>query len=378
VLFKRNFNIFKPKNTAVKSAVNADFYRELKSSIHVLKGMSQLAMESKNMDSLKENLSAVKLATDELVFLVDNLHTIQEIESDTLRINKEKFSLISYLENLFVLTNAKAKVKQSNFRQMVYEGVPDWVQFDKTKLSLILLNLLNNAIRFSNGNDIEVEVKLIARRKLGKQNCSKIEIEISNEGSGISKELLALIQQEKFEKISGNGLYIVNELTKKLGGQFKINSIKSQGVMVKLQFEFEETDEQNIGFSNKNLKKLNKHILLADDNVMNQKFLEKVLQDAGYQCDCVSNGAEVLEALTQKSYNMLLLDVHMPVLDGIATCKRIKSEKYFNRHSQMPIVGLTANAQLRMKKKCQDVGMNDVLNKPFNKEQLLQIVNDLI
>jgi len=377
VLFKRNFSFMKSTKPA-KTAVNADFYRELKSSIHVLKGMSQLAMESKNMDSLKENLSAVKLATDELVFLVDNLHTIQEIESDTLRINKEKFSLISYLENLFVLTNAKAKVKQSNFRQMVYEGVPDWVQFDKTKLSLILLNLLNNAIRFSNGNDIEVEVKLIARRKLGKQNCSKIEIEISNEGSGISKELLALIQQEKFEKISGNGLYIVNELTKKLGGQFKINSIKSQGVMVKLQFEFEETDEQNIGFSNKNLKKLNKHILLADDNVMNQKFLEKVLQDAGYQCDCVSNGAEVLEALTQKSYNMLLLDVHMPVLDGIATCKRIKSEKYFNRHSQMPIVGLTANAQLRMKKKCQDVGMNDVLNKPFNKEQLLQIVNDLI
>lgn len=379
VFFKKNFTSENPIKPILKPTVSTDFYRELKSSIHVLKGMSQLAMESKNMDALKENLSAVKMATDELAFLVDNLHAIQEIESASIRLNKEKFSLIAYFENLFVLIDAKSKVKNNNFRQMVYEGVPDWVLFDKAKLNLILLNVFNNAIRFSNGTDIEVEVKLISRRKAGNQNFSKIEIKISDEGPGISKELLALIEQNSFDKLpSGKGLRIVYELTKLLGGQIKLNSIKAQGVMVKLQFEFEESTAQFENLPNKSLKKLNKLILVADDNTMNQKFLEKVLQDAGYQCECVSNGVEVLEALSQKSYDMLLLDVHMPVLDGIATCKRIKAEQFFKRHSQVPIIGLTANAQLKIKKKCQDVGMNEVLNKPFNKEQLLQIVNNLI
>ncbi len=379
LVFRKNFGSIKSPKPIVKKAVSIDFYRELNSAIHVLKGMSQLAMESKNMEGLKENLSAVKLATDELVFLVDNLNTLQDIESGALRLNKEQFSLIGFLENLFVSIDAKAKVKQNDFRQMVYAGVPEWIKFDKGKLSMVLLNLFNNAIRFSNGSTIEVEVKLIARKKIGNQNYSKIEIKISDEGPGIKKEIIDLVSQNEYNKLPhGKGLKIVHALMHSLGGQFKLTSIKGQGVMAKIQFEVEEVEAPLTYASSKSLKKLNKLILVADDNIMNQKFLEKVLVDTGYQCECVSNGAEVLDAMSQKQYDMLLLDVYMPILDGIETCKRIRSDQYFKRHNKVPIVGLTANTQSKIKKKCQDVGMNQVLNKPFNKEQLLHIVNELL
>lgn len=379
LFLKRSFSFVSAPKPELKKTVSLDFYRELKSAIHVLKGMSQLAMESKNMDGLKENLLAVKLATDELVFLVDNLNTLQEVESGVLRLNKEQFSLLSFLENLFVSIDAKAKVKHNEFRQMVYSGVPDWINFDKGKLNLALLNLFNNAIRFSNGTTIEVEVKLVSRKKIGNSNYSKIEIKISDEGPGIKKEFMDTIAQNNFDKLpQGKGLKIVHAIVQLFGGLFKLSSIKGQGVMVKMQFEVEEVDAPSHTTATKSLIKRNKLILVADDNMMNQKFLEKVLVDTGYQCECVSNGTEVLEALNQKQYDMLLLDVYMPIFDGIETCKRIRGDQYFKRHSKVPIIGLTANTQSKIKKKCQDVGMNQVLNKPFNKEQLLQIVNELL
>ena len=379
LFFKKSFGVVKFSKPVAKQAISLDFYRELNSAIHVLKGMSQLSMESKNMEGLKDNLSAVKLATDELVFLVDNLNTLQDIEIGALRSNKEQFSLIGFLENLFVTIDTKAKVKQNDFRQMVYAGVPDWINFDKGKLNLVLLNLFNNAIRFSNGSTIEVEVKLLSRKKIGNQNYSKLEIKISDEGPGIRKEIMDLVSKNEFDKLPhGKGLKIVHALMHLLGGQLKLTSIKGQGVLAKILFEVEEVAAPLQQLGSKNLKKLNKLILVADDNIMNQKFLEKVLVDTGYQCECVSNGAEVLDALSQKQYDMLLLDVYMPNLDGIETCKRIRSDQYFKRHNKVPIIGLTANTQPKIKKKCQDVGMNQVLNKPFNKEQLLQIVNELI
>ncbi len=370
-----------------KSSMLQQINHEIRTPLNGIIGMSQLAIESKTFNELKDYLMHIKFSSDELMFVLNNLITYLQLERKEVVTTITPCNIHTSLETVFKTYQSKCSQKGLLFNQMVYPGVPKVILTDEQKLNNILHNLLNNAVNHTESGVVKIEVKDSATRLKGEQKFVTLQFSIIDEGSGLSEREIKDIfkkQPEVSNKTGfGIGLRNVKQLVEHLDGHLEVISEKGRGSSFIFELEVEIGENQPVDQIVNPTDILNfdpsKYlILIVEDNKLNQHLLIKILEKTGYSYQVAENGLEALNIIQEKSFDLVLMDIRMPEMDGIEATHHLRTDDTFAMDKNIPIVAVTAHDDAEERKKCFDVGMNDYLTKPVNKELLLDKIKEHI
>jgi signal transduction histidine kinase/CheY-like chemotaxis protein len=369
-----------------KSNILNQLNHEIRSPLNGVVGMSQLALESKTFGELKEYLSFIKLGGEELVFILNNLITYLQLDRNEAKPILAPFDLVNGLEELFSIYSLQCKNKGLLFNQMVMPGIPKMVNADKQKVLIMVQNLLSNAVKQTSRGVVKIEVLLLSTKKVGEKKLSIIQFSIIDEGPGLTeKEIKNIFKGTQKRAIVeagfGIGLKNVKELAELMGGKMEVISEKGKGSNFILKIELEELDANTtefefsksmlVSFSTANFK-----ILIVEDHQDNQFLFSKILEKEGYNYQIAENGLKALALIKENNYDLILMDIQMPAMDGIEAAKMIRNAAEFERDREVPIIAISANDDSLEKKKCFEIGINAYLNKPIKKELLLKTIQN--
>lgn len=375
-------------SSQAKSDILNQLNHEIRTPLNGVVGMSQLATESKTFAELKEYLSFIKLSGDELVYVLNNLITYLQLDRNEAKPILSPFDLPGALEELFNTYRIQCKNKGLLFNQMVMPGIPKWINGDKQKILIILQNLLSNAMKQTPKGIIKVEVSQSASRKKDGKKWSTIQFSVIDEGPGLSeKEIKSIFKgtpkTRKGETGFGIGLKNVKELSDLMKGHIEVISEKGVGSSFIVELELEEVEKtdtqflsESLAITNFNPQKYN--ILVVEDHLVNQFLLSKILEKEGYSCTLAENGLKALAALRERNFDLVLMDLRMPVMDGLETAQHIRNSEEFEKDRNIPIIAISAHEDYQEKKKCMEIGVNDYILKPIKKDILLKSLREQI
>ena len=356
----------------------ANISHELRTPIHAIVGFTDLLMENETNDEKAKFLRSIKGAGDSLLYLVNGILDLGKIEAGVFQFDYQSFSLSQLIEYIFSMLSLKATQKKIDFSYLIEDNVPDNLIGDKNRLAQILINLIDNALKFTN----EGTVKLLIKTNQNLDDKTLISFSVSDNGIGISKDKLASIferftqaEENTSRKYGGTGLglNICKLLVEKQGGNIAVESIKDIGTRFEFTLPFEVSNTTLHSKQKKSFKdysKLRGKILLCEDNEINQLIASSLFQQTAVDLDIASNGKIALEKLKENNYDLILMDIQMPEMDGYQTTVAVRQELKL----EIPIVALTAHSMFKERDKCLQIGMNDYLSKPFRKEEIFEKV----
>ncbi len=370
------------ENAIMKEQFMANMSHEIRTPMNSILGFSDLLEKTKLDKTQIEYLNAVKSSGTNLLNIINDILDFSKIEAGKLNIEKISFNLTDVLESLKVMFTPKANEKRINFSVTIDPKTPAYIFGDPTRLNQILINLVNNAIKFTQQGD----VKLICEIKSIEHDIVQFVFKVQDTGIGIPADKIHSVFErfnqgntETTRKYGGNGLglAIVKQLVEIQNGDIHLKSKEGVGseFIVKISYPIsyenkklvtESTNHQLKIIANKPLT-----VLLAEDHKLNQKLAITYLSDFGLSVDLAENGIEAIEKFKSKSYDLVLMDIQMPLLDGYHAAKQIREEL----NSKVPIIAMTANIMANEREKCLSYGMNDYLSKPFKEIDLYNIVN---
>ena len=379
--------LLKAKETAeqslvVKEQFLANMSHEIRTPMNAIIGFTDLFKKTPLNENQKQFVEAIAVSGDNLLTIINDILDFSKIESGKLEIETAPFSLKDVVYDSYNLMIQKAKEKNLQFNVNYGEEIPAVLMGDSARLNQILINLIGNAIKFTEQGNISVIVK-------AQGNISdrvKIEFTVKDSGIGIPKDKQEAVF-ERFTQASGEttrkfggtglGLSIVKSLVELQDGSIILDSEHGRGSTFIFYITYalaKDTDlikEENIIPSyNRNIKA---NLLLAEDNLMNQKLAKNVLLDFGFNLDIVDNGKLAVEKFQTGNYDLILMDMQMPEMDGYEATKMIRT---FN--TTIPIIAMTAHAMNGEKEKCLKLGMNDYISKPFKADDLYNKIVNLV
>ena len=362
------------------SKARADFLstvsHELRTPLNAINGITYLLLQEKPKVSQLNYLKSLEFSGNYLLNFINDILEINRLESDKVFIEKINFNLTELSENITASFKEFINENNINFHLNIDNSITYNLKGDPTKLSQILINLLNNAIKFSKDGDVWYTIK----KKSETENNVTLYFEISDNGIGIPKEK----QDAIFDSFSqgsveinrtyggtGLGLSIVKKILEIMGSQIHLKSESGKGSTFSFELEFEKGIRDNIVIEvNQKVEFLNqKNILLVEDNKINQMITKKMLEKRGITCKIIDNGEDAIEDVKTNSYDLILMDVHLPGINGTEATSEIRK---FN--NKIPIVALTAISLNENREMLLSYGMNDVITKPFEPEHFYTIV----
>jgi len=361
----------------------ANMSHEIRTPMNAVIGMTHLLNETPLTPIQKEYVNSLQFSADNLMGLINNILDLSKIEAGELNFEEEPFNLNKLMLGLHKAYELKLKNQPVLVSLDFDPAIQNMILGDSTRLNQILNNLLSNAGKFTQQGTINIRVLLLKKET----NRYWIEFQIQDSGIGIPKEKVNLIFQN-FKQAdtdvsrkyggTGLGLTIVKELVELQGGIIKVESTLSEGsifkVLLPLSFtdikagEEEEKNKEDRAIKENFLKKLS--LLVVEDNEMNQKLITKILEIWDVTFDLSINGMEAISLTQQKQYDMILMDINMPIIDGVEATNIIRKDKQ-NLNHKTPIMAMTAAALLEEKNKALQAGMNDYITKPFSPNILL-------
>jgi len=358
-------------NTAKTNLLNK-INHELRTPLNSILGMTQLAVESKNYNELKEYLLNIKLSGEELTFVLSNIINYLQISNKQAKAEEVPYHLKDMLDEIFKIYHSFCKNKGILFTNAIGIDVPEEVIADRFKIQTIINNLFYNAFRHTQKGVVNIHVKQAAFKATEKGNLSTLQVIVSDEGEGLKEnEIKNLFKHghKNKERGFGIGLFVIKELTKLVNGNITLTS--EIGVGSTFIFEFDVKINDSYSF---NPNKLNNqlNVLVVEDNLLNQKLITKILDKEKIQYQIATTGIEALNKLTEKSFNAILLDIGLPELNGFEVAYRIRNHEEYSTDKNIPIIALSANEDTNEHKKCIEVGINEYLSKPINKELLIK------
>ncbi|HZF64587.1 MAG TPA: ATP-binding protein, partial [Chitinophagaceae bacterium] len=290
------------------------------------------------------------------------------------------FSLRSITSSVGAMFTEKIKEKQLSYRGEIASDVPDILSGDAIRLTQILVNLLGNANKFTEAGEISLSVKLVH----ASNKEATIEIKVADTGIGIAKEKQAKIferfQQAETETTrrfggTGLGLSIVKQLVELQKGTIDIKSETGRGSEFTVRLPYKLPDEEKLlsaalATETQVASISDIHVLIAEDNAMNQQLIKHLMKNWNIRFTLVNNGAEAVEALNEQEFSVVLMDIQMPEMDGYTATEVIRKEL----GSDIPIIAMTAHAMIGEKERCIQLGMNDYISKPLKETVLYNII----
>ena len=380
---------------SAKSMFLANMSHEVRTPMNAVIGMLDMTLETDLTEDQKDNLNTAKEAADNLLNLLNDILDISRVEAGKIKLEHIEFNLWKVTESVTKGLSVLANKKNIKLSSCIHPGVPRFVIGDSTRLRQIIINLVNNAIKFTHEGKVEIgmEAEAVSEDEV------KITVSVSDTGIGIPKDKQALIfdvftqaDTSITRKYGGTGLglAICKKLVEMMGGQIWIESEEGVGstfrftVLMRVSLKSESTLvpgedmvpaplKKDIG--SKGLRILN--ILLAEDNPLNQKIAAKLLGKKGWLVTVALNGQEALDQLSEKSFDLVLMDVQMPVLDGFETTKIIRLKEQ-ESGGHIPIIAMTARAMAEDEKKCLDAGMDAYISKPIDAAKVYDTIEKMM
>ena len=361
----------------------ANISHEIRTPINGIAGMADLLSQNPSAEDQSLYLKAIKTASENLKVIINDILDLASIESGKLKFEKINFNLDKTIRSLVDTFRLQSQEKGIKLEYTKDSKIPNIFIGDPVRLNQILINLVSNALKFTHQGSITISVNL--DKIINKEYF--LRFEIRDTGIGIPKSKLRTI----FESFSqadasvtrkyggtGLGLTIVRQLVQMQHGTIKVESEENKGSVFSVVIPYKQgiADEQisgnRIGLT-KSLQLQNASILLVEDNDINRLYAGSILKMWGCPFDTAENGEVALEKFKNSHFDLILMDIQMPIMDGFETTKVIR--QWNNEKGHVPIVALTANATQRDIDKCIAIGMNDCLTKPFTQEDLLKVLD---
>ncbi|MBR9999286.1 MAG: response regulator [Cyclobacteriaceae bacterium] len=368
--------------SSAKQQFLSNMSHEIRTPLNAIIGMTDLLLMEKPRKDQLEALKSIKFSGKNLLVLINDILDISKIEEGKIKLEKSPFHMhvfLQYIETAFV---SKAKEKKLDFIITADPDIPDYLVGDQHRLAQILNNLVENALKFTAEGSIRVMINSLG--STGKEIM--LRFSVKDTGIGMTPEELSRIF-ERFEQArtettrkyggSGLGLSSVRYLVSLHGSEIKVKSAPGEGsefyfeislpiheTVVLAEIEDDLDDGKSVGLKTKK-------ILLVEDNEMNMKVAKRFLEKWNYEVDVAFNGKMAIEKYSQNHYDLILMDLHMPEMDGREATSKIKlMEK--EGEQPVPIIALTADVMTENINELYELGISDYVSKPFNAPELRQ------
>ena len=351
---------------------------EIRTPLNPILLLTKLLLDTSISTQQREYLEAIDAAGKTLLAVVNDILDLSKIEAGKIDFMAEPFRLDQVLRQVEDIMKSGATEKGLSLQILTDPLLPGLVVGDSVRLTQILLNLLSNAIKFTQEGSIQVEVKKVARTG----DRAQIYFAVKDTGIGIPEDQKTRIfdsfQQLHHDPLrrqggTGLGLNIVQKLVQLQGGDIHLETKENEGSCFSFTLEYAVAQDEDTDLvpSQRQLRLDGVRVLLAEDNPLNQLVMKKLFLDWGGELVIASHGREAIEKLREQAFDLILMDVQMPVLDGLEATRYIRSEFPESRNN-IPIIALTANAFSGTDDECLLAGMNDFISKPIEIAHLYQ------
>ncbi len=362
----------------------ATMSHEIRTPLNAINGMISLLSDTGVNSAQIRLLNNMKVSSDNLLGLIDEILGFAQMESGHLKLEKSNFSLPDLVKKVYNGNEFKAEEKGLKLLFNIDQKINPYHKGDVRSLFQILNNLVNNAIKFTLTGSVEINIELISSGNTGE----KILFSVVDSGIGISpenqKKIFHKFQQED-ESITrkyggtGLGLTISKQLVELMGGQLALESIKDKGSRFFFTINLEpgeapdlEKFSESFGPNEQALKDLT--ILLVEDNKINQFYALSILKKWGAKVEIADDGEQAVDKMKNQSFDLVLMDIQMPVMDGITATNIIRNELKINT----PILALTANVSIGIASQCESAGMQGYVSKPINEDYMYRKILSVI
>ena len=361
------------KANMAKSEFLSIMSHEIRTPLNAIIGMGHLLLKNHPQEHQIRNLEVLKTSSNNLLVLINDILDFNKIEAHKLELEEIELNLRDLIHDIYEENIVKAQEKGIGFQVDVAENVPQYVLGDSLRLGQVLTNLISNAIKFTNSGKVEISIKLVSEAE---HYCS-IFFEIADTGIGLTQEAQNKIFNTFTQASSsitrqfggtGLGLSITKQLLNLMGSEIHVDSEFGVGSQFSFTLTFKSClhNETNPVVRQANEEDLSgRKILIVEDTEFNIFFATQLLEGWNIDIDVAENGQIAVDKVKANKYDLVLMDLQMPIMDGYTASKEIR--KFDNI---TPIVALTASASNDVKEKVLAVGMQDYVTKPFNPNEL--------
>ena len=365
------------ESNLAKEEFISNMSHEIRTPLNAILGLSRQLLDRAEDAEMRTTINNVVQSGNHLQSLIENVLDFSKITAGQFELNPVRTNLLNEISSVFFMLEGHAKEKGITYKQVIDDHLNVFVELDKRGFKQILINILSNAIKFTDEGLVLLHAKLLS-------NQQTIEFIIKDTGIGMSEEFVNRIfdkfaqedgSHERRSQGSGLGMAITKMLIDLMGGQIFVKSTKGLGTEIRVNLPYFKLVKESPDYERNKLKSFDdlkeKHVLIVEDNELNAIVVQNVLSKYGIETTCCKNGMEAIETLKRNQFDMILMDTQMPVMGGITATQIIRNELILNT----PIIGLSANALQSSKNECLAAGMNDYVTKPFEEELLLEVMS---
>ena len=370
----------------MKENFMANMSHEIRTPMNAILGFTNLLQKESLNNKSKEFVQSIQHSGENLLSIINDVLDFSKIEAGMMRIESSPFSLRGLMHSVETMFAERVQAKHLTLKVSVADGIPDVLNGDVVRLTQIMVNLINNSVKFTQTGSIDINVTATS----DSMDKLLLSVTISDTGIGIPPDKLETIF-ERFQQAdedttrkyggTGLGLSIVKQLVELQQGQIRVISELNRGTEFTFSIPYEISRQVNNHYTPVSEpvdpKMINSeaiNILVAEDNIMNQNLVKHLLSSWHLAFHLVNNGQEAMEALRQKKYSLVLMDIQMPLMDGYTTAQKIRREL----KSNIPVIAMTAHAMAGEREKCLSYGMNEYISKPIRETELFNIIQRLL
>lgn len=368
------------KALKVKDEFLTNISHEIRTPLNAIMGFGEILENTQLNKEQKEVVDIISIASKKLMNILNDVLDVAKFNDGVIELDSAVVDLYQLTKEIIKLQGVKAQQKKLSLNYSIDENVPHFVKGDETRLNQILINIINNSIKFTEKGEVTLHVSLLQKD----DTLNTIRFEISDTGIGIPSDKQKIIfdrfiqaETSTSRKYGGTGLglSIVKSLIELYNGNIELKSDGVTGTKFIIDIPF-ETSKQTLNYisTSTNIHEFDKlnntKILLVEDNDFNQLLAKNILTEFDVNLDIAEDGYFALDFLKNNNYDIILMDLQMPNLDGYATTKIIINELKI----KTPIIACSAHAQKKELNKCKKMGMADYLAKPYTKNDLISII----